>query len=392
MAIRGFHLFRVALICALIPLAFWPAHAQTDQTEALPTVTTATVKKHELRAVVQVSGTVVPKEEVYVTPQLNGVQIRQVLVDVGDWVNAGDTLVKLRRDLYESQLSQANAETARARSSVGQARNQITSTEVQLATAEAELLRVKRLFQSGSVSQASYDTVLVHTASSRAAAASAQHGLAIAQASEDVALAQLDIAELNLKWTVITSLVTGIVGKRNAKVGSLTAIGSAPLLTIFQGGALELSAEVIETALGSLAPGDGSTIEVAGIGPLIATVRMVAPTVNDFTRLGDVRITLENDKNMRAGLFGRGVIEIDKRMALALPVTAFLSDEDGTYVQTVEDGVVVRRAVIAGLIWQNLREVNEGLAGGETVIARAGAFFRDGDRVRVLETSAEDAR
>jgi hypothetical protein len=70
---------------------------------------------------------------------------------------------------------------------------------------------------------------------------------------------------------------------------------------------------------------------------------------------------------------------------LTVPLSAILSDAEGDYVQVVEDGIVARRPVTPGLVWQGQREIVTGLAEGETVIARSGAFFRDGDRVRPIE-------
>ena len=35
-----------------------------------------------------------------------------------------------------------------------------------------------------------------------------------------------------------------------------------------------------------------------------------------------------------------------------------------------------------GFVWQDRREILDGLAAGERVVARAGAFFQSGDRVR----------
>jgi multidrug efflux pump subunit AcrA (membrane-fusion protein) len=158
-----------------------------------------------------------------------------------------------------------------------------------------------------------------------------------------------------------------------------------PLFTIFTGGSLELAAEVLETSLGEIEPGDGGTVEVAGIGPLVGVVRLVSPTVDPTTRLGEVRITLENHQGLRSGLFASGVIETERRLGLTVPLSAILSDAEGDYVQVVEDGVVARRPVTPGLVWQGQREIVTGLAEGETVIARSGAFFRDGDRVRPIE-------
>ena len=201
------------------------------------------------------------------------------------------------------------------------------------------------------------------------------------------AFPQLEIAELNLGWTDITSPVTGRVGSRNANVGSLTSAGAPPLLTIYEGGTLELSAEVIETAIGEIENGDGGEFFVAGVGSLIGTARFVSSTVDEVTRLGEVRIGLQNHADLRAGLFGRGQIETERRTALTVPITAVLSDEEGTYVQVVRDGMVARRPVEPGLIWQDWREIVRGLDEGEMVIARAGAFFRDGDEVRIVESS-----
>jgi RND family efflux transporter MFP subunit len=251
--------------------------------------------------------------------------------------------------------------------------------------AKAALTRISQLFQNGNVSEATYDDAVAKAEGARAEAASAKDALAIAEAERSGAELQRHIAEINLSWTEITAPVTGIIGERNVKVGALTSMSGEPLLTIFEGGALELAAEVIETSLGDIEPGDGGAVEVAGIGPLVGIVRLVSPTVDAMSRLGEVRITVEGHGGLRSGLFGSGVIETERRMALTVPLTAILSDTDGDYVQVVREGVVERRPVVPGLVWQGRREIVSGLEQGETVIERSGAFFRDGDNVRPVE-------
>jgi len=169
--------------------------------------------------------------------------------------------------------------------------------------------------------------------------------------------------------------------------------GAGPLLTIVAGGSLELSAEVIETALADLKPGQGGSMRVAGIErPLVALVRLVSPTVDPVTRLGEVRITPEGDHALRSGLFASGEILTSERQAVTVPITAVLTDADGAYVQVVRDGVVARRDVVPGLVDRDRREIAQGLEPGETVIARAGAYFRDGDRVRPVVAGSGDAK
>jgi HlyD family secretion protein len=44
---------------------------------------------------------------------------------------------------------------------------------------------------------------------------------------------------------------------------------------------------------------------------------------------------------------------------------------------------------VAGLVWEGYREIRSGLEAGEVVVARAGAFFRDGDKVQPVTTAEE---
>jgi HlyD family secretion protein len=50
----------------------------------------------------------------------------------------------------------------------------------------------------------------------------------------------------------------------------------------------------------------------------------------------------------------------------------------------VRDGRVEARRVEAGIVEGATVEIRDGLAEGETVVARAAAFLRPGDRVRPL--------
>ena len=99
------------------------------------------------------------------------------------------------------------------------------------------------------------------------------------------------------------------------------------------------------------------------------------------TRLGLVRVALDHDERLLTGLFSSGDIITDRHDAVTVPASAILADASGSRVQVVADGVVETRPVDAGLLWQERREIRDGLAAGETVITRAGAFFTTGDRV-----------
>jgi HlyD family secretion protein len=358
-----------------------------DTGTAVPSVTVATARTMEFQAIAFVSGTVQAKDEILITPRVGGVQILQVLVDVGDVVTKGDVLIRLDKERLEAELAQSQAQLARAHSAIGQANNQIASSEASLTRAKTEYERAQQLQDSGNLSNAAFDVAFATFEAARASAASAKDGLSIAEAEERQAEAQKHIAELNLSWTQIVAPVDGVISSRNANVGSLTSLGGDPLLKIIESGTLEIAAEAIETTLNDIEPGEEVRLEVAGIGDLLGVVRLVSPTVDPVTRLGEVMITPEGHPGLRAGLYASGQIVTTRRNAVAVPVTSVLTGADGPYVQTVTDGVVEARPVTPGLVWQSEREIISGLEDGEQVIARSGAFFRDGDRVRAVEPS-----
>jgi HlyD family secretion protein len=121
---------------------------------------------------------------------------------------------------------------------------------------------------------------------------------------------------------------------------------------------------------------------VIGIAQLSGKVRLISAAINPTTQLGQIRLSIERDKRLRAGAFGRAIIDLGQRCGPAVPLSAVLYGVGGTVVQTVSDNIVDTRRVNVGVISGGLAEILEGVNEGETVIARAGAFFRYGDRVR----------
>lgn len=352
-----------------------------------PVVASATVADAaltEVMAQVPVAGTLAARQEVQVYPQVSGYEIVEILVEEGDEVRAGQVLVRLSAETLTAQLAQADAEFQRAEAGVSQARSQIASTEAALNQAVATLDRTTRLLRSGSTTQAALDQAVSAEAAAKAAATSASDGLAVSQAQLAQASAARDIARLNLARTEVKAPVAGIISARNAQLGELAGAGTEPLFTIVARGEIDLAAEIIETALPQVEVGDPAVAMVAGIGEVPGEVRLIPARVDPLTRLGVLRIALQDGGRLRPGLFASALITTERREGLTVPATAVSSEGGASHVLVVRDGRVERREVVAGLLWQGRREILEGLDEGETVIARAGAFFRDGDPVHAI--------
>lgn len=360
------------------------APAPAEAARAVPSVTVEAATRAEMQARVPVSGTLVARQQVQVFPQVSGFEITELLAEAGDRVKKGQVLARLSTDTLSAQQAQAEAEYQRAEAGVSQAQSSIDSAAATLTQAQSALERARRLRQGGNASQASLDQAVEAEANARAASASAADGLAVARAALAQAEAARRIARLNLSRADIVAPVAGLVVARNAELGALSGGSTAPLFTLIADGAVEMEAEVIETALQRLKAGDPAELSVAGMGDVAGEVRLIPASVDPVTRLGLMRISLAPSPGLRTGLFASGWVITDRREAVTVPATAVLSDGGGARVQVVRDGRVETREVRAGLLWQGRREIAEGLAEGEKVIARSGAFFRDGDEVRAV--------
>jgi len=375
-------------------MATEPGSAPTDDTVQAPVVTVAPATRAEVIARVAVSGTLVAAEEVLVNTRINGYAVESIAVEVGDTVAAGAVLATLDESGPAAQLAQAEAELARSTAAIGQAQGQIDAAAASRTEADASLERTERLRRSGNVSQATLDQAKAASTSARANLASARNGLDVAKAQQTAATSQRDLASLTLERTKITAPVAGIVSARSVRLGEIASGGGEPLFRLIRRGELEVAVEIVETELGGIDAGDGASLDVAGVGAVDGEVRLIAPTVDQRTRLGMVRIAMPERQGLRAGLSASGWIITDRREAITVPARAVLTRNLESSVQVVEGGVVARRLVTAGILSEDgRREIIDGLAEGEQVIARAGAFFVDGDVVRPMEriTDARDA-
>src|SRR6202167_6563538 len=81
-------------------------------------------------------------------------------------------------------------------------------------------------------------------------------------------------------------------------------------------------------------------------------VRLLGAVIDPQTRLGQARVTLTPDPNLRPGAFARAEVTVSNADREVLPQTAVLSDDKGSYVMIVNaQRKVERRAVrVSGMV------------------------------------------
>ncbi len=365
--------------------------AAQDNAQRAPAVTVAAAQTRPLRQIVPVSGTLVARDEVLVFPHSVGFAITDLMAEVGDQVAAGAVLARIDDRTLRLRVTQAAAALANGEAGLRQALSQVASTEAQLRQANQVLERARALRESGAATQAALDEAATAQQAAEASAQSATDGVQAAQAALQQAQATLDVAQLDFDNATITAPVAGVVSARNGQIGAIASNGGEPIYRLIARGEVEVAAEVIETELVRLHPGDPAVLEIAGQAPATGQVRRISPVVSATTRLGEVRIALDSSSGLRPGLYVGGRITVADREGLAVPVGAVLRDTDGSYVLRLADGdSLERRPVEVGLAWDGWQEVLTGLAPGDEVVARAGAFFGAGDVIHPVREGASE--
>ena len=374
---------RAAVPAALLCLGAVPlARAETPLPRP-PSVSVAPAEVGTITETAVLTGTLAPREEVMVTPQIDGLAITEVLAEEGDRVRAGQVLARLQRDTLDVQLAQNTQQIARAAAAVAQAQSGIAETEANRDQAELAFNRTRELLLSGSASREALEQRQAALRTGAARLGASQNALHVAQADQALAAAQRQELLLRLERTEVRAPVDGLVSRRTARRGAV-AFGTAdPLFRIVEGGAVELEADVPEVQLAKLAAGQAAAVQTVN-GSRSGHVRLVSPEVNRSTRLGRVRLALDTGDTPVIGSFARAEVQVARHVGVLCPLSAVLFEPGGAVVQVVRNGVVETRPVRIGLRAGGTAEVVEGLAAGDAVVAVSGTFIRGGDRVTAV--------
>lgn len=349
---------------------------------SLPAITVTEVQPLRLVDRIVASGLIAAVEEVQVAPLIEGQPVDRLLADVGDLVVEGQVLAILSKATLELQKAEAVASLAAARSTIAQGEAQLIEAQTAGAEAQRVIDRTTKLRDSGTAPQAVWDTANANATASNARVAVATQGLEAARAQLALAEARLETVELGLGRTEVRALVAGRVVARNARLGAIATAAGLPMFVITRDGALELRADISESDVLRLAPGQTAAVRAVGmVQPLDGTVRLIEPTIDTMTRLGQARISVADAGALRPGMFAEAEIIVDDHDGLAVPITALGSSTDGNTVMRVTDGVVERIAVTTGIRDGGMIEITSGLTAGDQVVTKAAAFVRPGDRV-----------
>jgi HlyD family secretion protein len=320
-----------------------------------PKYVTVVVKRGDINASFQATGTINPLTTVPVGSYVSGT-VQYIFADFNTRVQNGQVLAQLDPAIYEAQVTtargnlenaKANLVTLQANVEVDQANLAKTKANVKYQQATAK--RSQDLFTSGIVSSDSNELIQSTLGQAQAdvnsaAAALDQAKAQLAQAGSMVTAMQgaLSQAETNLKYTTIVSPIDGIVVARSIDVGqSVAASLQAPnVFTIAQDlKRMQVYAKTDESDTGSIQVGTVVSFQVDAYPTelfhgRVSAVRLNAYSVQNVVTY-DTVIDFDNpDEKLRPGETAYVTIPTGHTAgAILIPNTALTFTPDMTRAQ-----------------------------------------------------------
>lgn len=315
-------------------------------------VVVAPVSVTDLAERIEATGQLAAREQAVIASETQG-RVAEILVDEGDRVEAGDTLLLIDPERRELELANARA--------------QITDAAAALQESRRELDRVELLHAKGIASDQALDQA-------RTARARAQSRFASLKA-------QGGVADRSLRDATVKAPFGGLVARRDVSRGEFVGVGQA-LFELVALDPIEVEFSLAERDSARVAVGQTVGITVSPYPGEVfeGKVSVISPTIDPKTRTLRVKARLPNtDGRLRPGLFARAELGVSMRQGIVMvPEEAVLQRAAGQLVYVARDGLAHRVIVTTGAHRDGLVEIREGLAAGDEIVVRGQAALGDG--------------
>lgn len=327
-------------------------------------VPTGFAKRETIKPVLTFAGNLDPVWQAKIASKIAG-RIQSVLVNEGDYVEAGTVLAAL--------------DSSEIDATVNAARGSVYDAKANLEQADTTLARYQRLLEKGAISQQEVDN---------------------ASFARDMAAGKLESAQgtyenaySRMEGTRVITPHAGYVVKRYYQEGYYAKDTDA-LFNVADISTLLVKINIPEGQIGAVAIGSVAEIEVPAMPgkKFQGKVTKIAAVADAPGRTFAAEVSIPNaDGLLRGGVYANVYIKSnDKPNALVIPQSAIVMREDQRTVFVLDqDNFVKRKVLITGYIGNGLVEVLGGLEENERIVIGGQNKIREGSKVKIDEAGSE---
>lgn len=335
------------------------------------------VKPEDKSLSVKYTAVIEGRQDVEVRPEVSGL-ITKVCVNEGAKVRKGQVLFVIDQVPYQAALQKAQASVADA--------------EANLANAKLSLEGKEELFRENVISDFELRT--------------AQNAYRSAEATLQLAKAELCNAENNLSYTSVKSPVDGVAGMTSFRIGALVSpTMSEPLITVSDNSQMYAYFSLAEKQAMELTSKYGSADEAVSSFPPVSlelttgdiyqhegNIDVISGIVDKSTGSVSFRASFPNTEGrLLSGGSGNVILSYDRPASLVIPQGATYEIQNRIFTYKVVDGIAVSTPIEVFKI-NNGKEyiVMSGLAVGDTVVAEGAGLLKAGTKVTAMKQQSNN--
>lgn len=302
----------------------------------------------DFKKFIEIQGNVASKENVMVSSNTGGV-LMSVLVTEGQNVSVGQALAVVNSDVLQANIREVES-------------------GLELATAVYE--RQKRLWEEQQIGT--------------------ELQFLQAKNNKENLEKKLQTLQVQLSDATVRTTINGVVDKVYAKKGQMVGPGSV-IAQVVNLQNVQVEAEVPESFVGKFKKGDKVEVYFPSLNlTRTAKIGAVGQVINPGNRTFMVQVEMPNsDRVLKPNLLANIKLkEYTHADQVIVPTRLVQDGGKGKYVNTLEDGEVVKKWLTVGESYDGGTEVLEGLTGEENLIDLGYKDVMEGDKVKVIEETA----
>ena len=321
-----------------------PASAKAEKAKL---VTIDIIKPNNFAHFIDLQGKVDAQNIVYVTPQNQGGQVKELYVKQGDFVKKGQLLMKLDNEAIKAQLA---------------------PLEVQLSNAQDVLRRRQNLFNEGIGTE-------VELNAAKTTASNLQK--------------QIDVINTQIGQYNVYAPISGVAETVNIRIGETFIAQSATTagIKLVNTGDLKITANVPENYLSKVNEGTNVVVTLPDINKSINVKVTVKGKIIDLnTRSFYIEAKLPASSDFRPNQLALVKIQdYAAANAITIPVNTLQTDEKGKFVMVASSEnnklIARKRQVTEGQMYTDILEIKGGLKQGDVIITDGFQGLYDGQLI-----------
>ena len=357
-----------------------------------PIVQVQSVYAENVAETSEYSATVEAFKTNYITSS-TGNRIKNILVDVGSRVGAGQAVVILDNVSavnQQSAIAGQQASVANQDAALASQEASLKSEEINLARQKKDLDRAKELVRIGGGTQQTVDQLQAAYDAAQEALKARKRALEASRTSLNASRTSLGASQRSMQTvqenTILRSPISGVVTARNYDAGDLPG---GPILTIQQLNPLKVVVSVNEEEFPKIRTGMPVTVtlDVLPGETFTGTVHLIHPEIDQATRTFKVEVTIGNGGGkISTGMFARVSFNYGTANHIVVPDKAIVKMQGAgiRYVYVLEPNSTVRYVEVKlGKRLGDRYEILSGLSNGDQVVVAGQSRLTNGKKVKV---------